>query len=176
MKILKSYTTRSKRSGETDENSDHIFISESEVEQYRDSMVAYTKRVGYESFATKEQLLENDFYIINPTGYFELKAKTKDMDIDLVAIYITTPHRTLIDRAKKRGDYDSFLANYEKEEQEFKEFENLNMIDYRVLNNESVELSAKKLVKIINKDIERVKKREKFVQEVTHDYKWKVRK
>ena len=86
MKVLKSYTTRQRRENETDESCDHIFISSNEVEKYRNDMIAYTDRVGYCSFATKQQLLDNDFYIINPTGYYELKLKTKDMDIELVTM------------------------------------------------------------------------------------------
>ena len=88
MKVLKSYTTRQRRENETDENCDHIFISSNEVEKYRNDMIAYTDRVGYCSFATKQQLLDNDFYIINPTGYYELKLKTKDMDVELVTIMV----------------------------------------------------------------------------------------
>lgn len=41
-----------------------------EVEKYRNDMIAYTERVNYCSFATKQQILDNDFYIINPTGYY----------------------------------------------------------------------------------------------------------
>ena len=55
MTVLKSYTTRSMRPGETVDNSDHIFISPDDVEKYKPNMVAYTDRVGYCSFATKEQ-------------------------------------------------------------------------------------------------------------------------
>ena len=53
MNILKSYTTRKPRKGETKEKSDHTFISSDEVEQYRNDMVSYTDRVNYCSFATK---------------------------------------------------------------------------------------------------------------------------
>ena len=152
MKVLKSYTTRVRRENETEEDSDHIFIHSDEVEKYRPDMVAYTDRVVYCSFATKEQLLNSDFYVINPTGYYELKLKTKDMDIKFVPIYITVPYRTLIERAKKRGDFESWKENYIKESDEFSQFERSNLIDYRVLNDGSIDDSVNKLIRIINKD------------------------
>ena len=151
-KILKSYTTRNRRNNETDENADHTFIIPDEVEQYRADMVAYTDRVGYCSFATKEQLLNSDFYVINPTGYYELKLKTKDMDIKFVPIYITVPYRALVERAKKRGDFETWKENYIKESEEFSQFEKSNLIDYRILNDGNIEDSVNKLIRIINKD------------------------
>lgn len=152
MKVLKSYTTRQRRENETDENCDHIFISYNEVEKYRNDMIAYTERVNYCSFATKQQLLDNDFYIINPTGYYELKLKTKDMDIELVTIMVNVPYNDLRQRAKKRGDYDAWQANYIKESEEFSNFERSNLIDYFVLNDRSLEESVSKMIRVINKD------------------------
>ena len=152
MKVLKSYTTRQRRENETDENCDHIFISSNEVEKYRNDMIAYTERVNYCSFATKQQLLDNDFYIINPTGYYELKLKTKDMDIELVTIMVNVPYNDLRQRANKRGDYDAWQANYIKESEEFSNFEKSNLIDYFVLNDRSIEESVAKMVRVINND------------------------
>ena len=152
MKVLKSYTTRQRRENETDENCDHTFISPDEVEKYRNDMIAYTERVGYCSFATKQQLLDNDFYIINPTGYYELKLKTKDMDVELVTIMVNVPYNDLRQRAKKRGDYDAWQANYIKESEEFSNFEKSHLIDYFILNDRSIEESVAKMVRIINKD------------------------
>lgn len=151
-KILKSYTTRNRRNNETDENADHTFIIPDEVEQYRADMVAYTDRVGYCSFATKQQLMDADFYIINPSGYYELQTNTKDMDIRLVAIYITTPIRILENRVKKRGDFETWKENYINESEEFSHFEKSNMIDYRMLNDRDIDAATEKLITIINKD------------------------
>lgn len=153
MNILRSYSTRQYlRQGETKENSDHTLISSDEVEKYRNDMIAYTDRVGYCNFATKQQLLDNDFYIINPTGYYELKLKTKDMDIKLVTIMVNVPYNDLRKRAEKRGDYDAWQANYIKESEEFSSFEKSNLIDYFVLNDRSLEESVAKMVRVINKD------------------------
>lgn len=152
MKVLKSYTTRQRRENETDDNCDHTFISPDEVEKYRDDMIAYTERVGYCSFATKQQLFDNDFYIINPTGYYELKLKTKDMDVELVTIMVNVPYNDLRQRAKKRGDYDTWQANYIKESEEFSNFEKSHLVDYFILNDRSIEESVTKMVRVINKD------------------------
>lgn len=152
MKVLKSYTTRQRRENEKDENCDHTFIFPDEVEKYRNDMIAYTERVGYCSFATKQQLLDNDFYIINPTGYYELKLKTKNMNVELVTIMVNVPYNDLRQRAKKRGDYDAWQANYIKESEEFSNFEKSHLVDYFILNDRSIEESVAKMVRIINKD------------------------
>ena len=62
MNVLKSYTTRKPRKGETAKNSDHTFISTENVNSYRNDMVAYTERVDYCSFATKQQIMNSDFF------------------------------------------------------------------------------------------------------------------
>lgn len=152
MNILKSYTTRKPRKGETKEKSDHTFISSDEVEQYRNDMVAYTDRVNYCSFATKEQILNSDFYIINPSGYTELKLKTKNLDIKLIPIYITVPYRTLEKRARNRGEFNTWRENYIKESEEFTKFEKSNLVEYRILNDGDLNFSVNKLVDIIRKD------------------------
>lgn len=153
MKVLRSYSTRQYlREGETKENSDHILISPDEVEQYRDDMIAYTDRVGYCNFATKQQLLDNDFYIINPTGYYELKMKTKGIDINLVTIMVTVPFNTLRERARKRGDFEQWQTNYMKESEEFSTFEKSHLIDYFILNDRSLEESVEKMIRNIKKD------------------------
>lgn len=140
------------RRGEADEKSDHTFINPEDVDQYRDDMVAYTDRVNYCSFATRQQLLNSDFYIINPTGLYELKLKTKDMDIELIPIYINVPYRQTLENAKKRGDLDTWKANYKKENEEFKSFEHSDMIRYRILNNGTISQAVDKLVKIVEKE------------------------
>ena len=152
MNILKSYTTRKPRKGETAKNSDHTFISPEDVDSYRNDMVAYTERVGYCSFATKQQIMDSDFYIINPSGYFELKLKTKNMDVELIPIYITVPYRTLEKRARNRGEFNTWRENYIKESEEFTDFEKSNLIDYRILNDGDLEFSVNKLINIIRKD------------------------
>ena len=109
-------------------------------------------RRWYCSFATKEQILNSNFYIIDPVGLYTLKLKTRDIDVRLVSIYITTPYTTAEERAKKRGDYDSWKRNYAAENDSFSNFEKSNLIDYRILNDGSLETSVEKMINIIRKD------------------------
>lgn len=152
LKVLKSYTTRTMRDNETENNSDHIFIKPEEVINYPNK-AAYTERVGYCSFATEEQLFENDIYIINPNGFKDLKNYTKDMeDIELVGIMINVPYLENVKRAKKRGDYKTWNENYISEDDEFKNIEGSGLVHYYVLNDGTIKSSVKKLISIIEKE------------------------
>lgn len=123
LKILSSYATRPKRPGETNE---HIFISPEEVEKYRNDFVAYTKIGDYEYFSTKQQLLESDFYIIDPNGVKFLQEKIKDIPgIELHIIYIAASYSVRKHRALS-GRHDDKIV-FEKrcaaEEEQFINFE-----------------------------------------------------
>jgi len=153
MKILKSYTTRKPRANEIDE-SDHIFISEQEVEQYKDIMIAYTERNGYCSFTTKDQLYENDIVILNPSGFLEIydNILKYNLHIDLIPIYISTPLSVIKERIKTRGDSESWNANKEKENQEFTDFEiNYREQVYHILNDDDITTVAIKFNNRIQK-------------------------
>lgn len=151
--ILKSYTTRAMRNNESVETSDHIFIDADAVDQYKDDMVAYTERVGYCSFATKQQILNSDFYIINPSGFYELRQHTLSLDVELIPIYITIPYSTNLAHATKRGDVENWKKNYEKESKEFTEFEKSGMIYYRILNDTSIDSAVSRLMGIVRKEL-----------------------
>ena len=56
------------------------------------------------------------------------------------------------EKAKKRGDFSTWEANYKKESEEFTIFEKSNLIDYFVLNDGNIEESIKKMENIIKKD------------------------
>lgn len=157
LRVLKSYTTRAMRQNETEEKSDHTFISPDDVEQYRDDMVAYTDRVGYCSFMTKQQIMESDLCIINPSGFYELKLKTKDLPIELVTIYITVPYSVNMANAKSRGNVEVWKQNYEKENEEFLDFEKSNMIYYRILNDTSIDHAVAKMTRILEKEMKQAK-------------------
>lgn len=151
--ILTSYTTRPPRPAELDGETDHIFITEDEVDKYRDDIMAYTVINGYQYFCTYSQLMECDIYIIDPNGYYELSEKTKELDIELIPIYITVSKTKGIERAKKRKDnIDSYLQRYESENQQFTEFEKSNLIWYRILNHGTLEEGIERLVRIIDKE------------------------
>ena len=74
------------------------------------------------------------------------------MDIELVTIMVNVPYNDLRQRARKRGYYDAWQANYIKESEEFSNFEKSNLIDYFVLNDRSIEESVAKMVRVINND------------------------
>lgn len=152
MKYLKSYTTRKMRIGETTENSDHTFIAENEVDFFRKDMIAYVDRVDYCSFATKQQILDADFYIINPNSFIDLMENNKVDNIRFKTIVITTPFSKLESQAKKRGDYNSWKENYDNENKEFKKINHQHLDDYRVLNDGSIDDAVEKMIKIIERD------------------------
>lgn len=158
LKILKSYTTRDMREDETSETTDHIHIPSNAVINYKDDMVAYTERVGYCNFATKQQLMNSDLYIINPSGYYDLALAVSRMglDVELITVFITVPYKLNKKRAIGRGDYDAWLENYEKESSEFDDFKNSNLIRYRVLNDCDIEEATMKLENIIRKEMSNV--------------------
>lgn len=157
LRVLKSYTTRAMRQNETEEKSDHTFISPDDVEHYRDDMVAYTDRVGYCSFMTKQQIMESDLCIINPSGFYELKLKTKDLPIEMVTIYITVPYSVNMANAKSRGNVEEWKQNYEKENEEFSDFEKSNMIYYRILNDTLIDHAVAKMTRILEKEMKQAK-------------------
>ena len=67
-------------------------------------------------------------------------------------IMVNVPFSELRKRAKKRGDFSTWEANYKKESEEFTIFEKSNLIDYFVLNDGNIEESIKKMENIIKKD------------------------
>lgn len=161
LKLLKSYINRPMRDGETEENSDHTFINTEEIESYRDRMIAYTDKIsdGYIRFATIDQLLDCDLYIIDPNGIDYLRTLKKKMpelqDVEFIEIYIRVPHMTIKDRAKQRKDnIDTFEKRYSGESSQFDYYENHQQFKYHVLNNGTVEDGVHKLESIIKKELE----------------------
>ena len=157
LKILSSYATRPKRLGETNE---HIFISPEEVEQYRNDFVAYTKIGDYEYFSTKQQLLESDFYIIDPNGVEFLKEKIKNIpNIQLHIIYIAASYEVRKHRALS-GRHDDKVV-FEKrclaEEEQFVNFECEQGWDKRIENRDfDTALSSLKNYVIFNNTLEEI--------------------
>lgn len=123
LKILSSYTTRPKRPNESNE---HIFIDSNQVSEYIDDIVAYTKIGDYEYFATKQQLLESDLYIIDPDGIESLLNNIRgkiDVDCNIVYIaadYVTRKHRALHMRKDLEVNFDNRCR---AEEEQFVNFE-----------------------------------------------------
>lgn len=84
--------------------------------------------------------MDNDFYVINPSGFAELLEKTKNIpNLRLIDIWIRCDSDTLMKRAKRRDNYDDWFANFKKEEQEFMKF--YPGVNYSYIVNNSGKLS-----------------------------------
>lgn len=97
LKQVLSYTTRPPRT--PDENT-HIFISPEETGNYNDK-IATTVINGYEYFATKQQMTDNDVYIIDPNGTYELLENCPD--VPFIICYLRADNDQRRDRAVGRG-------------------------------------------------------------------------
>lgn len=130
---LISYTTRPRRDGEGET---HVFISNDEVEQYQDSIIAYTEIGDYKYFSTIDQLYESDFYVIDPKGIRYLKEKVNDPNIRFVTIYINVPPNIREDRAVNiRGDKRKVYTNRRFNEfDQFLNFKSGANFDYAIPN------------------------------------------
>lgn len=135
-KQLTSYATRPKREGE---GNTHIFIFPEEVNQYTDSMIAYTKIGEYEYFATVKQLYDSDFYVIDPNGVDYMKFITQYKGVDdirFVTIYINTPSDIRKDRAisTRKDDKEVYLNRSINELSQFSNFKACAKFDYSISN------------------------------------------
>lgn len=129
-KQLLSYTTRPKRAGENDT---HIFITDDEVDQYKNDMVAYTQIGQYQYFATRQQLEESDLYVIDPVGVKYLKKIVKD--IKFITIHISLPEEIRFQRAIRRGDKKGdIIKRFIDESERFKDFVVNGEYDYSITN------------------------------------------
>lgn len=98
LKILKSYTTREKR---TENDNDHTFITEEEYEALPDK-VATTYFNGHHYCCTEKQLDDSDIYIIDAAGLKELLRKYRNRRV--VIIRLTANMDTRLTRMINRGD------------------------------------------------------------------------
>lgn len=132
-KQLISYATRPRRENEGDT---HIFIQPNEVEQYKDQIVAYTKIGDYEYFATKDQLKECDFYIIDYLGIKNLRSQNLGDEFRFVTIYINTPDKVREERALKnrKDNAEAFYTRNLKESSQFDDMKRIADFDYAISN------------------------------------------
>ena len=135
---LISYSTRPRRE---DEGNTHIFISKDEIEQYKDSMIAYTQIGEFEYFSTIQQLDTSDIYIVDPKGIDYLKSKIMLSNYynslyRFVVIYINTPFYIRYDRAIniRKDDCSTFIKRVRAEENQFNNFKAANGFDYAIQN------------------------------------------
>lgn len=142
MKDVCSYTTRPRRDGEGDT---HIFISKKDVKKYPNK-IAITEINGYTYFATKEQLEEADFYIIDPNGIEYLHSHFPEIKYKIVYIYADYNIRKA--RAVARGgekERSVFISRNKSENAQFSKFEkNLYKQNATIFVNNSDDISALK--------------------------------
>ena len=139
LKKLKSYTTRPQRPNEEDT---HIFISPEDVQKYRDDIIAYTKIGEFEYFATKSQLKDINFYIIDPKGVQDLEnIPNLKEEFSFIKLFIYLPEKERKKRIALRGDSEeAFLKRQEGEKQQFDNFElQTDLFDYAICNMDLIE-------------------------------------
>lgn len=154
LKVVKSYTTRPSRPGETSEDSDHIFITSDQVDQFQSQIIAYTNINGYEYFVTKDILDNSDIYVIDPAGLSFLQ---KYDEYEIIPIYIAVDYEIGMQRATQRGDdLQGWKQRYKSENEQFSEFE--SMIEngnnsYVVNNNGNIEFAVNAVRRYITETI-----------------------
>lgn len=74
-----SHTTRPRRNS----SDRHVFVSETEADALWPSAVATTTINGFRYFATRDDILSADIYVIDPAGLYELTANMPDTDFML---------------------------------------------------------------------------------------------
>lgn len=139
LKKLKSYTTRPPRQNEEDT---HIFISPEDVQKYQDDIIAYTKIGEFEYFATKSQLKDINFYIIDPKGVQDLEnIPNLKEEFSFIKLFIYLPEKERKKRIALRGDSEeAFLKRQEGEKQQFDNFEfKTDLFDYAICNMDLIE-------------------------------------
>lgn len=155
MKKVKSYTTRERRPGEGDDS--HVFIKPVEIDQFKGRMAAYTKIGEVEYFATIEQVLEGDFYVIDPNGLYDFRERWdfNKFPMSIVVIYITVPKMTQLSRLLGRGDNaEKSNSRMLAENNQFGEFETKQRMDYTVVNSD-LEQAVLGLQKIVLQELSR---------------------
>lgn len=155
MKKVKSYTTRERRPGEGDDS--HVFVKPVEIDQFKGRMAAYTKIGEVEYFATVEQVLEGDFYVIDPNGLDDFRERWdfNKFPISIVVIYITVPKMTQLSRLLGRGDNtEKSNSRMLAENNQFGEFETRQRMDYTVVNSD-LEQAVLGLQRIVLQELSR---------------------
>jgi guanylate kinase len=109
LKILPSHTTRKPR---TQNESGHIFDTDEEFDKIQKcDMVAYSEHYGDRYCATKEQVEDNDIYIIDFDGIKEFK-ELYNGNKKVYTMYLTVSDNERKERLCKRGDSSDKIKDY----------------------------------------------------------------
>lgn len=156
---VKSFTTRPARPGETDDNSDHYFVDQLMfdlimAEHNGDKVVAYTKINEYEYCTTQNTLDKSNVYVIDPDGIDYLKKVCGDK-YNFIEIYIRVPYRIAEQRFVERGGTKAdFKQRYDKESEQFGNYEKEQKFDYHLLNDKDFDSAVDTVCKWIKKEME----------------------
>lgn len=152
LKQVISYTTRPMRKTEAN-GADHIFILETDVNQYKDDIAAYTVINGYQYFTTFDVIDKADIYVIDPNGVDSLKLKCGNR-YKFIEIYIFTPKRIAEQRAKQRGDAVSeFRERWDAENEQFKNYERHGTFQWHLINDGTLKESVQKVSRWIQQEM-----------------------
>ncbi|MFR2774767.1 MAG: AAA family ATPase [Anaerostipes sp.] len=135
--VLKSYTTRDKRS---DSKDDHTYVTQEEFDLIEDK-VATNYYTGSNAWycATKKQCDESDIYVVDIPGLEQLRKNYTNKHI--FAIYLEVDKDTRVSRMKQRGDnLQSIQRRIVKDCQEFAMAKDI--CDVTICNNSSLVITA----------------------------------
>ena len=125
-----------------------------EVEKYKKDIAAYTKIGDVEYFATVQQVIDADFYIIDPKGFYDFLSRwdLTAHPMRIVTIYITVPEGMQMFMLTGRGD-DKEVSKQRilAENEQFEKFEQLQHWDYIVLNDDMYS-AVVEVMNIVNKE------------------------
>ncbi len=182
--IVKSYTTRPMREGETEETADHIFIDAKDIDLYKDDFAAYTKIGDYEYFITwsllEDYASKGAIYIIDPIGVWDLQKSMKEADkeINLRTLYVKADKDKRMSRLKSRGDdEDTIQKRLEAEEEQFNKYEErideglekVLIINNSVDNNESAKERTNG-VRVLGATLLSIEEAERFLSKKDREY------
>lgn len=138
LRQLQSYTTRKPRyEGE----GGHIFISLDQYESIdKSSIIAYSYYHNNHYFATKQQVMENDVYVIDLKGV-ECFKQHYNGEKEYTVVYLQVSKEEREKRMKKRNDAEQALK--ERIENDREDFKNAAEIADIVIQNTNSETTAR---------------------------------
>lgn len=158
LRMMKSYTSRPPRAGETERNTDHYFVDQDTIIKLLgqdDKVCAYTAMNGYYYLGLKEDLDHSDVYVIDPEGLEDLQRRYSK-GYEFVQVYVRVAPQIGMRRAAARGDNLAlFRKRYDAENTRFARYETDMPWDYHILNHSSLEDAVKKMCRILGKEFGR---------------------
>lgn len=152
-KSVESYTTRPPR---YENETGHTFVSKEEFDDLN-NIVAYTKYNNFEYAATKEQVDDSDFYVIDIPG-IETFMDCYPSDRPIYIVYFKTSVPTRIDRMLGRGDNPESIISRLRVDEEYDWEDKIHSIIWSLKNEKSrnvdmITLDANKGIECVIKEL-----------------------